>query len=66
MRRSLVHEVIIKTNIADFRERPTLQFYTEEQNIPAKSGVTTNNGAMFPPCLIYMVWEMKGKRSWHL
>lgn len=63
MQKSLDHEVIIKTNIANFRERPTSQFYTEEQNIPVKSGVITDNGAMFPPCLIYMGWEMKGKHS---
>lgn len=63
MQKSFDQEVIIKTNIANFRERPTSQFYTEEQNIPAKSGVIADNGAMFSPCLIYMVWEMKGKPS---
>lgn len=32
LRRSLDHEVIIKTNIEILKERPTSQFYTEEQN----------------------------------
>lgn len=52
------HEVIIKTNIENFRERPTLQFYTEKRDIPAKSRVIAYNGEMFSLCLIYMGWEI--------
>lgn len=32
MSKSSAHKLIIKTNIADFRGRPSSQFYTEEQN----------------------------------
>lgn len=36
MSKSLAHELIIKTNIENFRRRPTSQFYTEEQKRSGK------------------------------